>query len=160
MMSGQGAIGFAVAVTQFLAALRGGSHGDDKADLSPYAGDDELLASTWIFFSVSLVFTVIAALATLALVRLPIYRRSLQNKSDIDDEPGHGSVSLVQVNRKVQGLGSALAFIYVVTIGLFPGITASIKSVNKDSAISSVRNILPYSDRLGPCPADMGIILA
>ena len=136
VMSGQGAIGFAVALAQLLAAIqasRSGRTGQDEED-------EKLLRSTSSFFLTSLLFTVIAGGAAYTLFQLPLYRKNMavQSKDDNPDMNLQARPSLNLVNGRIQGLGLAVLGIFTVTIGLFPGITTTIASTNPDSPISSV----------------------
>ena len=134
VMSGQGAIGFAVAITQFFAALRA-----DKTEEADHSNDtsDKLVRSTATFFVISFLFTVFAFFSALVLVRLPMYKHTVHLAQDAD-EAHRTQTSLAAVHRKIQHLGSAMAFVFIVTIGLFPGITSSIQSTSRDSPLSSV----------------------
>lgn len=164
-MSGQGAIGFGIAIVQFLSAWSssssdGTSDEDDKipGSLPPNQGD-KIIASTFRFLLVSLIFIFIAGIAMYTLIKLPAYEHAMQRHKQLeasqDDEQegahinGNGAVhiqsqhhksSIWQVNRKIRDLGWSIAYIYAVTIGLFPGITSLIRSVNdsRDPTFSNV----------------------
>lgn len=149
-LSGQGAIGFSVALTQFLAALRSSKHAPSPfptsneppssltSDLTD--ADEQLVASTRTFFAICLLFTLIAAIASWLLTTLTIYKRSIEGAKQVEQESKQHreETSLLAVDRKIRGLGLALAFIYVITIGLFPGITASVEAIGKEGRLSSV----------------------
>lgn len=158
VMSGQGAIGFAVAITQFLAALRSSKHSSSTPSAEAIAGDDngqKLVSSTANFFVISLVFAIISGYAAYTLVKLPLYKQAMRRHRDIerinagaeaslDDGSAfpsnfqHHKSSIYDVNRKIQSLGLAVMYIFIVTIGLFPSITSSIKSINHEGPLSSV----------------------
>lgn len=135
-MSGQGAIGFAVALAQLLAAIRAFR---DGAPSSPEGDDEKLLKSTSTFFLTSLVFTVLAGAAAWTLFRLALYRANIQEGVQLPSDMPNSTrrSSLRQVNSKIQSLGLAVLGIYTVTIGLFPGITTSIASADPQSPIAS-----------------------
>ena len=151
IMSGQGAIGFAVAMTQFLVALKTdktspGTIDDNNNNNEEQREGAKLIHSTAVFFVISLLFTLVAWLAASLLFRLPICKRTLARHTHAESleeqqrqQPNkRQETSIMQVHRKIQYLGWAMAFIFIVTIGLFPGITASIAATNRDSPISSV----------------------
>lgn len=139
VMSGQGAIGFAIALAQLLAAIEasrsssGGLPGKDE--------DEKLLRSTSSFFLTSLLFILIAGASAWSLFRLSLYKRNMVNSEtslDAAEYSSAGKTSLRAVNAKIQDLGLAVLGIFTVTIGLFPGITTTIASTSPNSAISTV----------------------
>jgi hypothetical protein len=161
VMSGQGAIGFSVSITQFLSALN--SVGKDSGTLNPSIPGErlndghKLVSSTYHFLVISLLFTVIAGIATYILINLPCYEYAMKRHKQIEESLSqndgndtithetyvkgqqHHNSSIWQVNRKIRDLGCALAYIFIVSIGLFPGITVSIASTNTESSLASVR---------------------
>lgn len=177
-MSGQGMIGFTVAVTQFFAAWQAAkpsssSPASASATLEGTAlqvQDEAIITATSRFFFVSLIFSIFAALASLTLTRwIPLYRdikdrgtlariparnrddhhEHMDGDLDEDDDAqeSHPAVDqqapssiheLFRVNRKILGLGLAVFNIFLVTIGLFPGITSSVAAVNLEWPIGSV----------------------
>lgn len=162
VMSGQGAIGFSVAITQFLSALnsiqKNHQGGQKPGGAPPGAPNDghALVTSTFNFLVISLLFTFIAGIATYVLIKLPCYEHAMERHTKIEaaqmnDEidpseathvqTQHHKSSIWQVNRKIRDLGWALAFLYTISIGLFPSITMSIASVNPSSTFSSVSDI-------------------
>jgi equilibrative nucleoside transporter 1/2/3 len=157
VMSGQGAIGFAVSITQFLAALNSEKQQTEQPIDAPPNESDKLISSTYNFFLVSLLFTAIAAVATYVLIKMSMYKDAMERHEKIEEaglatveydtsvgfskpahQHQHHKGSIWDVNRKVQDLGCALAYIYVISIGLFPSITSAVQAVNKDRAFSSV----------------------
>ncbi|KAK9897583.1 hypothetical protein P389DRAFT_58669 [Cystobasidium minutum MCA 4210] len=154
VMSGQGAIGFGISVVQYLSAWsssdKTGHQEPDNHSTSSQAGaDDKIVASTFRFLLVSLMFILIAGVATYTLIRLPCYKHAMQRHQQLEEarlDDGqdehhpqngfphahiqHHKSSIWQVNRKIRDLGWSIAYIYAVTIGLFPSITSLIRSVN------------------------------
>lgn len=169
-MSGQGAIGFSVSVTQFLAALNSATKNpkniqlpDDNSHNGLLDGH-KLVISTYHFLIISLLFTFVAGIATYVLIKLPCYENAMERHKQIEEsqmqdesehpshhtslkarqEHQHHKSSIWQVDRKIRELGWALAYIYAVSIGLFPSITMSIASVNPGSSYSSVSISNPF----------------
>lgn len=165
VMSGQGAIGFSVSITQLLSALN--SVGKNQSGIHSPAIPGErlndghkLVTSTYHFLVISLLFTVIAGIATYILIKLPSYGNAMKRHKQLEEslvEEGdnrdatiheahakgqqHHSSSIWQVNRKIRDLGCALAYIFIVSIGLFPGITVSIASTNPESNLATVSSL-------------------
>lgn len=174
VMSGQGAIGFSVAITQFLSALNTASKGsgnstegpDDNAHNGLLDGH-KLVTSTYHFLIISLLFTFVAGIATYILIKLPCYQHAMERHKQIEEsqiqnngdntsrhtsvktqhQQQHHKSSIWQVDRKIRDLGWALAYIYTVSIGLFPSITMSIASVNSGRSYSSVSMEFKYNGR-------------
>lgn len=155
VMSGQGAIGFAVALTQFLAAVQAqrstqaeSRHLIREASIQGsltllgrsdiLSGDDaSLLHSTAAFFSICLVFTGIAAISAWALFRSLLFKRAM-DRSKQPDHVHNPNTTIRSVHEKIKDVGLAIGFIYTITIGLFPAITSNIMSVNVESPLSAV----------------------
>lgn len=133
VMSGQGAIGWAVAVTQFLSALRTDS---TKNDNYQQTDGDRILSSSATFFMVSLAFTLFAGLTSWVLFNLPLYERVMEHTKD-PDQVHRSDITFTSVDKKIRNLGLSIAFIYTVTIGLFPAVTSSITSIDVETPLLS-----------------------
>lgn len=149
-MSGQGAIGFAVAVTQLTAALHAQNSASHKHGQTTLDDDEnaKLIQSTASFFVISLIFVLIAWVSWVVLRRLPIYKHFIGERKLHDTHHHHpqseaslsvirafpeAEPSLLVIEKKVRHLGCALFYIFTVTIGLFPGVATSVESLNPDS---------------------------
>lgn len=159
-MSGQGAIGFSVSLTQFLAAWNG-SDSNNNSDGSTGDGS-EIVESTVTFFCASLGFMVFAGVSTIILFRLPLYKQVMaQHSRDTavipsgmdDDRHEHSTsppASLLNVNSKIKSYGMAISIIFIVTLAVFPGITASIVSAGQGNQPGSGGPLLPVSHSAFP----------
>lgn len=163
VMSGQGAIAFGISIVQFLSALATGTGKTSNHDTEDESNtsEDEVVASTYKFLLVSLVFVFVAGLATNTLIKLPCYKHAMQRHKQLEESQQdeeristgdnttthahtpqlqHHKSSIWQVNRKIRNLGWSIAYIYTVTIGLFPSITSLVKSTSykgpHDSSVS------------------------
>lgn len=161
VMSGQGAIGFAVAVAQFLAAVRS-EHATAPSPGSDLDGieKDKLVHSTSLFFLISVSFIVVAWLAWLSLLRLPVYQhivheRKLHDSQQTTHNPAEASLSVIRaipdkapslrhIERKIRHLGIGLFYIFTITIGLFPGVTTAIASTDQESWIGHSLVWIPF----------------
>lgn len=158
ILSGQGAVGFVVGCAQFLSSLA--NSGDestamiaaslDAAD-APFAllqrqdemdpikkYKDNLRLAAFIFFLVATIYSALAFLAHLGLVRLPFYRltiRASEESRSKSKEEGT-RVSMKVVERKIRVLGLAVFGVFFVTLSVFPSITSSILSVNDKTVLN------------------------
>ncbi|GAA6001331.1 nucleoside transmembrane transporter FUN26 [Rhodotorula paludigena] len=157
ILSGQGAIGFAVALIQFLAAY--GAVKSEKA--TPSTGfriqrdvtaalDNALLQtraavppapvrqSAFTFFLTVGVFAAVSFCSYLVLIYLPLYRlvvrASFEGSASRDGKDSSSSrgPSMRAVERKVRHLGVAMFLVFGVTLAVFPSITSTIVSVKTD----------------------------
>jgi len=124
ILSGQGAIGAAVSIAQFLSALSGVQsvntlvNTDDPFDKE----QDNLRSSAFVFFLIATVFSFTAFLAHLGLVKMPFYRltvRGAETSSDAGSDDRE-QVSSRTIERKVRVLGCAVFFIFFITLSVFP----------------------------------------
>ncbi|KDE09097.1 hypothetical protein MVLG_00813 [Microbotryum lychnidis-dioicae p1A1 Lamole] len=157
ILSGQGAIGLAVAMIQFVAAYTSfkAEEGEpvmfeaftsqtrffEAGKISrrgpvPSVG---LRNSAFTFFIAIGAFAFIALLSYLILLRLPLYRlvmRSLGTEDDGERGPndtasGSKAPNLRKIEKKVRKYGIAMFFVFGVTLSVFPSITSTIQSVNR-----------------------------
>ncbi|KAI9497669.1 nucleoside transporter-domain-containing protein [Zychaea mexicana] len=145
VMSGQGVAGVAVAVASILSAFAGSAtEAPDEAAVT---------RSAFLYFMAAFVITVAALVGRMFVVRQPFYIRqmntdqailsnsALDDEEDVeeqnDDEQRYFSssprseLSIVAVVRKSSGLVFAVSYVFVITLMLFPSITALIKSVSR-----------------------------
>lgn len=87
--------------------------------------------SAFSFFLTIGVFSAFALVAHFLLTRLPLYRLVLQSHAEAKNADGvaRKGPSAAVVERKVRKLGLAIGWIYVVTLSVFPAITAAVLSV-------------------------------
>ncbi|GAA5851934.1 hypothetical protein JCM9279_007029 [Rhodotorula babjevae] len=159
ILSGQGAIGFAVAMIQFVAAYgavksapKEPAHGfilDNSTFSYALPADPSLIStaaaappatirqSAFTFFLTVGIFAFASFVCYIILVRLPLYHLVLRASFDSDAAPkkndgsssNESSVSLRVVERKVRHLGVAMFLVFGVTLAVFPSITSTIVSV-------------------------------
>ncbi|GAA5927518.1 hypothetical protein JCM3775_006006 [Rhodotorula graminis] len=158
ILSGQGAIGFAVAMIQFVAAYGavksaprepGQGFVLDNSTFSYAVLEDSSLVSTmaappatirqsaFTFFLTVGIFAFASFICYIILIRLPLYHLVLRASFDSDAAPkkpdgassGNSSVSLRVVERKVRHLGVAMFLVFGITLAVFPSITSTIVSV-------------------------------
>ncbi|KAI9306145.1 nucleoside transporter-domain-containing protein [Cunninghamella echinulata] len=151
VMSGQGIAGVAVALSSILSAFAAtpettnGKGGDDDDESSTNR-------SAFIYFMSALLVTVAAFIGRIILSQQPFYRYQLQqekplfssdnheegserqedNDGNDDDDSLHGNTSSKGLNYILQqsyGLIFAVAYVFIVTLMVFPTITSLIKSV-------------------------------
>ncbi|GAA5821874.1 hypothetical protein JCM11251_004754 [Rhodosporidiobolus azoricus] len=154
ILSGQGAIGFAVAMIQFIAAYGAAKAArkspSSAADLlvqpdtvlqtyrdslldSLASPPDTVRASAFTFFLTIGIFGGVSWLAYAVLVRLPLYRLVIRANFDDDTASTTSAVpplaEMRSVERKVRHLGIAMFFVFGVTLSVFPSITSTVRSV-------------------------------
>ena len=122
IFSGQGAIGVGISVVQFAS-----SAGTSSTTSSPI--DESIKRSALIFFSIAALFTLSGLLLHLSLIRLPFYRRTVEQANHAHDHNEATHIPLWQVERKVRSLGIAAFAIFAITLAIFPSITSAILSV-------------------------------
>ncbi|GAA5989365.1 hypothetical protein JCM11641_004200 [Rhodosporidiobolus odoratus] len=151
ILSGQGAIGFAVAMIQFVAAY-GAAKAAKKAPTEVFGLQSELVyrdlpfgitgvtppdtvrTSAFTFFLTIGIFAGVSWFSYAILVRLPLYRLVIRSSFDNDDAASTKSASapladLRTVERKVRHLGIIMFLVFGVTLSVFPSITSTIQSV-------------------------------
>ncbi|KAK4702309.1 hypothetical protein P7C70_g3917, partial [Phenoliferia sp. Uapishka_3] len=144
ILSGQGAVGLAVAGLQFVAAYTAST----GAESSPHqfhlqlrqqdfaiesTPAQSIRTSAFSFFLTIGIFSALGLLVHLLLIKLPLYRLVIQAHADSKHVGGvtKKAPSAAVVERKVRVLGVAIAWIYVVTLSIFPAITSSVLSVGQ-----------------------------
>jgi equilibrative nucleoside transporter 1/2/3 len=131
ILSGQGAIGVAVAIAQFVSALSSVSTMGATDDEALRAMADSIRLTAFIFFLIAFIFSLTALVAHAGFLRIPFCRLTLQEAEDARlTRPVHQLYHLRTVERKIRTLGFAVAGVFVVTLAVFPSITASVLSVN------------------------------
>ncbi|GAA5895049.1 hypothetical protein JCM6882_008272 [Rhodosporidiobolus microsporus] len=150
ILSGQGAIGFAVAMIQFLAAYGAAkaAHNSPSSDLLVQPDSlvyrdllvdalatppDTVRASAFTFFLTIGIFAGVSWVSYAVLIRLPLYRLVVRASFD-DDGASTTSASppladMRSVERKVRHLGVAMFFVFGVTLAVFPSITSTVQSI-------------------------------
>ncbi|BGP14956.1 hypothetical protein JCM10213_007242 [Rhodosporidiobolus nylandii] len=149
ILSGQGAIGFAVAMIQFIAAYGAAkaakSSPSSSLQLQPdlllvrdpllsaaSAPPDAVRTSAFTFFLTIGIFAGVSWLSYAVLVRLPLYRlvvRTVDGDDTASTKSAAPLADLRKVESKVRHLGIAMFLVFGVTLSVFPSITASIQSV-------------------------------
>ncbi|GAA6052244.1 hypothetical protein JCM3770_007397 [Rhodotorula araucariae] len=153
ILSGQGAIGFAVALIQFTAAY-GAVKAASKAPTAGFTVQDNstvlslanpLLAArnaippepvrqtAFSFFLAVGIFAAVSFVCYIILVRLPLYRLVVRASFDTNATAGKDSsssgASMRAVERKVRHLGIAMFLVFGITLAVFPSITSTIVSI-------------------------------
>ncbi|CAO3597703.1 unnamed protein product [Absidia cylindrospora] len=147
VMSGQGIAGVAVAVSSLLSALAGTT----KLE----TGDPSTNRSAFIYFVSALLTTVAALVGRVMLSQQPFYiyqmklDKTMNSEEGLDDDDDdelstaeqqqeqHTPRPLRQLVKKSFGLIVAVAYIFVITLMMFPTITSLIKSVVRHPPSSS-----------------------
>ncbi|BGP23736.1 hypothetical protein JCM10295v2_002637 [Rhodotorula toruloides] len=153
ILSGQGAIAFAVAGIQFAAAYGAVKNHKPESRSSAFRLQADYSLSTpqlvanlaavpppavrqtaFTFFLTVGIFAAVSLVSYWVLLRLPLYRLVIRASFDEDaattkSKQAASSISLRVVERKVRHLGIAMFLIFAVTLAVFPSITATIVSV-------------------------------
>lgn len=149
IMSGQGAIGFAVALLQFVAAYGAAKNAKNspaptlllQAESSPVqlltAPPDSVRTSAFIFFLTIGIFAGVSWFAYAVLIHLPLYRLVIRANSEDGNEtssiksvsPTNNSLKVVE--RKVRHLGVAMFICFGITLSVFPAVTATVQSIKE-----------------------------
>ncbi|KAI8645385.1 equilibrative nucleoside transporter [Parasitella parasitica] len=141
VLSGQGIAGVIVAVSSILSALAG--HAKDTPDVS------SISRSAFLYFLSAFLITSAALVGRVVVVRLPFYRRQMNARSEVvrveeevsteqNSSAEMEHVSITSVVRKSSGLILAVNYVFIVTLIIFPSVTALIKSVRRpESNVSS-----------------------
>ncbi|ORZ09017.1 nucleoside transporter-domain-containing protein [Absidia repens] len=149
VMSGQGIAGVAVAASSILSALAGTNEST--------AGERSFNRSAFIYFLSALLVTIAALVGRVILSQQPFYISQIkQDKAvtysqELDDHEinnlssttyeHHPPRSLRQLIKKSSGLVFSVAYVFVVTLMIFPSITSLIKSVIRHPPSSSNSDI-------------------
>ncbi|KAI9272776.1 nucleoside transporter-domain-containing protein [Phascolomyces articulosus] len=145
VMSGQGVAGVAVAVASILSAFAGSA--TDTPD------EAAVTRSAFLYFMSAFLITVAALVGRVIVTRRPFYIRQMNSdpallsnspieqedeEEQVDDEQRFFSnqqqqteVSILAVVQKSWGLVFAVAYVFIITLAVFPSITALIKSVSR-----------------------------
>ncbi|KIK08470.1 hypothetical protein K443DRAFT_128378 [Laccaria amethystina LaAM-08-1] len=150
MMSGQAAVAVAVSGVQVLSAAAS-VHGRPSTYVSDGSAEER---SAFIFFLLSTIFLIFSAMVYSWLVRTPVYARVAapleQQSRKISNEVVNSSEQIGLVSSRPTGLSDenanaairvakanvtyevAVAYVFVVTLAVYPAITTSIQSTNPD----------------------------
>jgi equilibrative nucleoside transporter 1/2/3 len=151
IMSGQGAVGFAVACVQFIAAYGAAKNAKNSPSPSSFllqtpisaaveplfvSPPDSVRTSAFVFFLSMGIFAGVSWLSYIVLIHLPLYRLVIRANSE-DGTTDASSIksassptnNLKVVERKVRHLGIAMLLVFGVTLSIFPAVTATIQSV-------------------------------
>ncbi|KAH9927120.1 nucleoside transporter-domain-containing protein [Epithele typhae] len=151
IMSGQAAVAVVISGVQVLSALASVRPGDANASAEELAAEQAGPAerSAFIFFGLSTVFLVVCVAVQMYLVSLPVYKTvtgarrrhgsegaSLLASDDEDADmrrelrrvDGKGQVT--RVAKQNATFNFAVAYVFVVTLAVFPPITVSVTSTN------------------------------
>ncbi|KAG2182695.1 hypothetical protein INT44_005675 [Umbelopsis vinacea] len=152
VMSGQALAGTAVALSSILSALAA----------SPTTKPDEeaIRKSAVLYFLSALLITVVALVGYLVLLRQPFFKyymtdrptgNSLLRDEDNNDDDSDPEMvfqpdvaidlTILGVLKKIKWLAFSVAYVFIVTIAVFPSITALVKSVRAHPPDSSVVNM-------------------
>lgn len=132
--SGQGIAGVIVAVSSILSALAGNTN--DTPD------ESSISRSAFLYFLSAFLITAAALVGRIVVVRLPFYRRQMNARNEVIrveeeilEEQQHpvdrAPVNIMSVVRKSSGLIFTVGYIFIITLMLFPSVTALIKSVRR-----------------------------
>ncbi|EIE75407.1 hypothetical protein RO3G_00111 [Rhizopus delemar RA 99-880] len=130
VLSGQGIAGVVVAVSSILSALAGSS--DSAPD------DTSIARSAFLYFLSALLITLTALVGRVLVTQLPFYNYHIHsqyedNESGEQDRVENEPVTVIDVVRKSYGLIFSVAYVFVITLILFPSLTALIKSVHRSN---------------------------
>lgn len=132
--SGQGIAGVIVAVSSILSALAGNTN--DTPD------ESSISRSAFLYFLSAFLITAAALVGRIVVVRLPFYRRQMNARNEVIrveeeilEEQQHpvdrAPVNIMSIVRKSSGLIFTVGYIFIITLMLFPSVTALIKSVRR-----------------------------
>ncbi|CAO0796376.1 unnamed protein product [Mucor circinelloides] len=134
VLSGQGIAGVIVAVSSILSALAGNTN--DTPD------ESSISRSAFLYFLSAFLITAAALVGRIVVVRLPFYRRQMNARNEVIrveeeilEEQQHpvdrAPVNIMSIVRKSSGLIFTVGYIFIITLMLFPSVTALIKSVRR-----------------------------
>ncbi|KAH8552157.1 equilibrative nucleoside transporter [Umbelopsis sp. PMI_123] len=152
IMSGQALAGTAVALSSILSAL--------AASPSTKPDEEAIRRSAVLYFLSALLITVVALVGYLVLLRQQFFLYYMtdrpgnnallhdedDNDDDLDPEFVFQSeetveVTILSVLKKIKLLAFSVAYVFVVTIAVFPSITALVKSVRAHPPSSGAVNV-------------------
>lgn len=106
-------------------------HRSSELSLSAATPAQSIRDSAFAFFLTIAIFSGVCFLAHLILIKLPLYRLIQQAQADASAISGlKGGPSARVVERKVRKLGLSIAWVFVVTLSVFPSITSAVLSTN------------------------------
>ncbi|KAG2190008.1 hypothetical protein INT46_005690 [Mucor plumbeus] len=134
VLSGQGIAGVIVAVSSIVSALAGNAN--DTPD------ESSISRSAFLYFLSAFLITAAALVGRVVVVRLPFYRRQMNARNEVVrveeevlTEQHHPAasepISIISIVRKLSGLILTVGYIFIITLMLFPSVTALIKSVRR-----------------------------
>jgi equilibrative nucleoside transporter 1/2/3 len=161
VLIGQGGVGLAVALTQFIIAYTVSTRSTNE--IEPLATPQEMRTSAFHFFLIVTSFAVIGLISNFILITLPHYRSVIKDAASTQAPAEHevskiSPTSFQDVNAKVRPLGKwlyislvldsllikssylgiALFYVFFITLAVFPSITGSIVSVTDQSTTSGL----------------------
>ncbi|CAG8568108.1 13763_t:CDS:2 [Dentiscutata heterogama] len=133
VMSGQGLAGLAISLSQIFSALAV----DQTSNQTP-AGDD-LTLSTFIYFLSAFAVILVSLVSYFILIRLPLYIYHVSPDLTFVNQGVDNSLnerSYKNTFNKINKLIFAVAFVFCVTLSVYPSITSFIKFAGQISTIS------------------------
>ncbi|CAG8495586.1 15241_t:CDS:10 [Acaulospora morrowiae] len=122
VMSGYGLAGVAAALAQIFSSLKEEPLADNTLS------EDALAKNAYIYFFSAFTISLTALISYLVLLRSSFYRHYVPIKNTTPRQPMI-TRPLLDTLKKVRVLAFAVTLVFVVTLGVFPSITSSIKSV-------------------------------
>jgi equilibrative nucleoside transporter 1/2/3 len=143
--SGQGIAGVIVAVSSILSALAGSANDiPDEASIS---------RSAFLYFLSAFLITTAALVGRITVVKLPFYRRIMDardqvvsSEEQVFEAINEPPVTIISIVRKSSVLIFTVGYIFIITLMLFPSITALIKSIRRPSGGIKVTNNRFFDD--------------
>ncbi|KAI8875598.1 hypothetical protein K501DRAFT_233441 [Backusella circina FSU 941] len=138
VLSGQGIAGVIVAVSSILSAL--------SVKTNVIVDGTSVDSSAFSYFLTAFGITLASLLSRSYITTNSFYRSQMLQSSEIlvddveEESIEEAPVTVMQVVRKSYGLVLSLGYIFVITLMLFPSITALIKSVRRHDPIPSIRD--------------------
>ena len=136
MMAGQGAIGVMVSLIQVLSAIAGVKRGEFRIQM--VEEDDSPVRAAFLFFGISTLFMVFAIMMHAWLVRIPAYKAIVLPYEVSKGLTGSRQLSgalkekgrILEIAKLNKEYNFAVAYVFIVTLAVFPAITSSIRSVH------------------------------
>lgn len=101
--------------------------------------EESISRSAFLYFLSAFLITLASLIGRIVVVRLPFYRRQINIKSTTTVEDNEEEqliheppVKVWTVVKKLRGLVFAVSYIFIITLMLFPSITALIKSTKRE----------------------------
>ncbi|KAF7331780.1 Nucleoside transporter [Mycena kentingensis (nom. inval.)] len=142
LMSGQAGVAVAVSGVQVFTAAASTWSRPKEEVLTARGSDEPEESSAFVFFTLSTVFLVVAAAAQGWLVTMPAYKTiaaslERQKRSTAGETSGlvstgrsDGKAQIIRVAKANALLEFAVAYIFIITLAVYPAITTSIQPVN------------------------------